>query len=118
MKGKFKTDLTVSPSIGDNWQLRENLIYISNNGDAYTVPKNFITDLASIPRVIRSIFAVNSKHRQAAVLHDYLYTKKHISRKMADELFYEAMINSNVTKWKAKLFYYAVRIGGGFARKV
>lgn len=38
-----------------------------------TVPAGFITDLASVPRVARSIIGRVGPHLEAAIIHDYLF---------------------------------------------
>ncbi len=57
------------------------------------------------------------KQGKGAVLHDWLYHSKEImgkpiTRKVADDVFLEAMIVAKTTIWKARLIYYGVRIGG------
>lgn len=37
------------------------------------VPKGFITDFASVPRILHSVLPKTGKYGKAAVLHDYLY---------------------------------------------
>ncbi len=57
------------------------------------------------------------KPAKAAVLHDYLYKNHLVSRRMADLIFYEAMLVGGTLKWKAKVMYYAVRSWGWLAWK-
>ena len=100
------------------WRLIEPLVYITNNSNAITAPKGFVCDLASIPRILRIVYPVNAKHREAAILHDWLYHQKghvifaHLTREQCDDLFYEAMINSGVSAWKAWSMWAGVRLGG------
>ena len=52
---------------------------------------------------------------EAAVLHDYLYSKDctlPYNRKQADDMFYQAMISNGTSKARACLIYRGVRIGG------
>lgn len=94
------------------WVLEENLTYITNNNDVITVPKGFLTDLASIPSLFTGVFDINGKHRSAAILHDYLYTIQDRIRYDADKIFLEAMESSGVgffTRWS---MFSAVRLGG------
>jgi len=37
------------------------------------------------------------------------------TRKMCDQLFYFALLECGVPEWKAKGYYYGVRVGGSFA---
>lgn len=80
-----------------------------HGGVVYTVPTNFHTDLASIPRVLWSIFPPHGLYLSAAVLHDYFCERGWISRLGGDKLFYVAMKASNVPTWKALCIYSAVR---------
>ncbi len=52
------------------------------------------------------------KPGKAAVLHDWLYHTKQVSRATADLIFHEAMIVGGTPGWKAWLMYKGVRIGG------
>ncbi len=75
------------------------------------VPDDFLTDLASIPRIFRLFVPKNGRHRAAAVIHDYLCRSKEVSRKIADKIFLEAMVILKVPKWRRNLMYRVVRIG-------
>lgn len=77
-----------------------------------TVPAGFVTDLASVPRILWPIFPPNGKYAKAAIVHDYLYSQGSVSRLYADKVFAEAMKVLRVPSWKIKLMYYAVRLGG------
>ena len=79
-----------------------------------TIPAGFITDGASIPRLLWPLFSPTGKHMRAAVLHDYLYAQgaSKLTRKAADQAFYDAMRASGVTPIRAKLMYWAVRVFG------
>lgn len=81
----------------------------------YTVPKDFETDLASIPRLLWPIFAPQySGFVAPAILHDYLYRcPNDITRQYADEVLYSALITENVTPFTASKFYLGVRLFGG-----
>lgn len=61
---------------------------------------------------IGTIFPFWSRYGKAAVLHDYLYQSKLVSRAMADLIFREAMIVLKVPKWQYSLMYWAVRSFG------
>ena len=76
------------------------------------VPVGFKTNGANIPRVFWSLFPPNSpEYLSAVVLHDYMCAKIGVfTYKEADRVFYEAMIDIGVSKWKAKLFYKSCRI--------
>lgn len=81
-----------------------------------TIPKGFVTDLATIPWPFRLIFKPNGKYVQAAVLHDYLIMAyktnrgKTFTRLTIDAIFYEAMLVLGVNRIIASIFYYTVRV--------
>ncbi len=57
------------------------------------------------------------KPGKAAVLHDYLYHTKQVSRAMADLILFEAMLVNKTKPWKAWLIYEGVKLGGWLAWK-
>ena len=82
------------------------------------VPKGFISDLASIPRVMTPFIPKLGKYNKAAILHDYLYDVMSeefyimISREDADNIFLESMGILGVKKHRAKLLYLGVHLFG------
>lgn len=120
----FLTDLQVKKVGEREWELLAPLRYASPLLDRIIeVPAGFKHDFASVPRLplIYSIFG-NTAHK-ASVIHDWLYeSKSHpdttpeehtpISRKLADDVFYEA-VTCHHSKWRATLMWLAVRAGGG-----
>lgn len=86
------------------WQLKEDLKY-----NEHTVPKGFITDMASVPRILWSIFPPFGKYLRASIFHDYLLLELE-KKKEAHIIFREIMIEDGVKEWKANLFYLAVLI--------
>ena len=112
-KGKFSTPLDLRATNPGEWQLISPLVYASSAGDIYIVPTGMITDLASIPKLLRPAIDRNGLSRPAAVLHDYLYLIGNLSRKQADELFLEALLSCGVSGFVAKGMYWSVRAFGG-----
>lgn len=103
---------------GINWTLTEEFEYYRTDdpNSKIIVPKGFVTDFASIPRMFRHILPVTGTKRnpygKSAVLHDYLYDKTclyNYSRKEADDIFLEAMKAVGVSKFVRYLLYYSVR---------
>ncbi len=78
------------------------------------IPAGFETDLASIPRSFMGLIPVNGKHRNAAIVHDYLYVTKPdwCSRSLADSVFLEAMQVLGESRLRRAAMYAAVRVGG------
>ena len=112
----FLSELVLTPWQGTKWKLVAPLSYIRSEGNI-TVPDGFTTDLASIPRIIRPLIPIHGKHTRGAVLHDYLYeiqkiNDEWITRKQADDIFYDAMLELGVNRFKARIMWSAVRSFG------
>lgn len=81
------------------------------------VPKSFITDLASIPKLFQGIIGVPEDFDEESILHDFLYSKYNdymINRETADKIFKQSLILNGVNPLTAKLMYDGVRLGGEF----
>lgn len=98
-------------SMGYSWVTRAPLVY-NRDTEVITVPDNFATDLASVPKALWAIFPPFGHHAKAAVLHDYLYGQGIRPRKQCDEIFLEAMAAMGVSKTRRYLMYWAVRAFG------
>lgn len=108
----FMTPLDLRAYKPDEWVLLLALIYLAKDGKRYIAPRGFITDLASIPRLLRALFDINGQSRAPAVLHDFLYCMHYTTRAEADALFLEALEAAGVgwaTRWS---MYLGVRSGG------
>lgn len=100
-----------------DWKLEERLVYVSELWpDDIIVPAGFVTDLASIPRIFRSIFPQNGRHRLAAIVHDYLVGLEGFHRPLADRIFLEAMTVLGEARWRRTLMFLAVSIQTTFLR--
>lgn len=83
--------------------------------DVFEIPKDFKTDLASIPRLWWSVLSpAYSSFIYPAILHDYLYTCPgfEVSRRYADDIFYSALIAQGVSQFTATVMYMSVRMFG------
>lgn len=86
--------------------------------ESILVPKGFPTDFASVPWPASMLIPKDGDHNQAAVVHDYLYSKlgkipeKTYTRRECDAIFLEAMAALGVNKFKRRIMYRAVRLGG------
>lgn len=71
----------------------------------YRVPKGFITDGASVPRILYWLFEPTGILFLPAIVHDWLYYKKEIPRAVADKIFRENVIQQGniVAGWIAWL---------------
>jgi Protein of unknown function (DUF1353) len=56
---------------GENWRIAREYVY--RGPQTVIVPVGFITDFASIPKVLRNILPATGPYGPAAVLHDYMY---------------------------------------------
>ena len=112
----FTSPLIVTPMPdGRKWQLHEPFTY--HIGSRYSsntvrVPEGFVTDFASVPWGLWNVFPTWGKYGKGAVIHDYLYQSKEVSRKQADLIFKEAMGVLGVEVWKINLMYWGVRLFG------
>lgn len=119
---RFKDPLMLEALLPKGWKLLRRLRYRTNVGKqrVIQVPREFHTDLASIPRALRRLVTKDGPNRYAAVVHDYLYSlagmgPKGVPRKQADMIFEEAMIDVGVPRWKRFLLHKGVRAGGWMA---
>jgi hypothetical protein len=91
------------------WVLTEAIpTRIGRSTEIITVPKGFVTDLASIPRFFWSAFPKTGPYMSAAILHDYLYWDQRCSRDDADRIFDIEMRSYGVADTSRRLIYSAV----------
>lgn len=83
------------------------------------VPAGFYTDLATIPWPLVAVpgAARYGNHNRAAVVHDWLYWTRgrvdeytRLTRRQADDLFFDIMQEDGVPAWKAWAMWAAVRV--------
>lgn len=107
--------LELAPRQGHSFQILQDFHYRTRNR-LILVPKDFISDLASIPRIFWSFYPPFGTYTLASVVHDYLYSKEGAkevsSRKEADQIFLNIMEETKVPKFTRFLFYYATRLFG------
>jgi hypothetical protein len=108
---------------GHHWRIVEGFTYRvgeANSDICVRVPRDFITDFASMPLGV--VFkSPGGKWDKPAVVHDVLYRRgyveahmlqKRITRKEADDIFKEAMGVSGVNWFAKQIIYAGVRVGG------
>ena len=120
----FTGPLVIKEISSETWQLVEPFTFVSVTGLVVDVPQGFETDLASVPKILRSIVPQIGYWNKACVCHDYLYrlhssgTDTTVTRLQADNLLLEGCRVSATeygvpdNKKKNFLIYGAVRIGG------
>lgn len=112
---KFITPLRAEKS-GSFWHILQPLVYESDVAQqVFAVPEGFVTDFASVPRLPLAFLLTGDSAHEAAVIHDYLYQKKTVTRELADKVFLEAAQVSGEPGWKSWLMWAGVRLGGWVA---
>lgn len=120
----FTDELTIT-EIAANWRvwrLEQNFTYEvgdKGSGRAITVPKGFVTDGASVPQFLWTLFPAWGSYSRAAVVHDLLCHLLHKgtphaeapTRKHADDIFMEAMKVCGTGFFTRNILYWGVRFG-------
>lgn len=111
---EWQTPVCISPYIKYNYEVCNN-IFFTIEGNVYSIPKGFHTDLASIPRPFWFILSpAHSSLMKAAIVHDWFYRMTcDFNRKQTDLIFYALLRQNNVNIVTANLMYYSVRLFGG-----
>lgn len=112
---KFETKLLYEPSSRAGFYvLTAPLEYHSDLAKAVlTAPIGFETNFVTGRKLLVVRRIVQDKMNRAAVIHDLAYHTGCLPRKMADNVFYEAMRACGVATWRAVLAWAAVRALGG-----
>jgi len=117
---QFLSELDVHLQSGCDtvWILDAPLIYQSDIVGRVEVPKDFQTDLASVPRIpfIFELFG-NRAHR-SAVVHDYLYRVDSVplaTKLQADRVFFEAMAATDKPYYVRLCMFIGVAVFSWFA---
>lgn len=90
-----------------------------SNGQYIWIPKGYVWDLASVPRVFQSIISTDNDAEIAYLIHDFLYENKIGTREFADkEMLKWAKVTNGINKIHIRnidnyIRYYAVRLFGG-----
>jgi len=133
---RFDADLSIQFDAEASKELHLNVwrvvdsfkFYIGEEADQRwaRVPAGFLTDGATIPRLLWWLLPPWDTYSQAAALHDYLceyavlYEKGEpvpCSRKEADRIFKDAMKVSGVGVWPRQAMYVAVRLWTKFGKR-
>lgn len=95
------------------FRLERRFRYISSYG-IIEAPEGLITDGASVPRALWSVFDPFGEYFKAAVIHDFLYSPANIlwDRWDSDAVFKEAMFNTGMPWHRREIIYRAVRMFG------
>ena len=79
--------------------------------------KGFISDLVSLPWILRLLASPTGRWAHASLFHDFLYRTHLTTRREADQIFFKIMRDFDVPDWKSKGAYYLVRLFGSIAYK-
>lgn len=90
--------------------------------EVIVIPKGYVFDWSSIPRIVWFLFPPNySQSRYASLVHDYLYSHlhHHFTKEFADRLFKAIMEHFNAPQPIVFAFYHSVRLfgRGGWMRR-
>jgi hypothetical protein len=114
---RFVSELSVTPMPdGEQWRVNQDFGYVT---DVYSasplliiVPKDFLTDFASVPKLFQNIYTPWNRYGPAAIVHDWLYTSQTTTRGDADNVLKEAMRVLCVEDRQIEDIYNAVRMFG------
>jgi hypothetical protein len=113
---RFLTELQVEPATendGEQWRLLAPLMFQSDVADrTIVVPKGFVTNFASVPRIPVVYELCGNTSSKAATIHDYLYTSHETSRAVADAVLREASAATGVPLWRRAVMWAGVRVAG------
>lgn len=79
------------------------------------VPRGFVTDLASVPRLFWAKYPPIGRYAYAAVVHDYLYWVQTTSKEVADKIMMEAMRDAGTSESAIRDFKIALDLAGSIA---
>lgn len=116
-QGLFGDPLVVQAGAPDFWYVTTTLIWTDDVFGTLSCPVGFRTDLASIPRPLRTLpfLDPNGLSRRPAVMHDWLYAWRVLGKAKADQFLRAALIAEGASRATAACFYYAVDLFGDHA---
>lgn len=124
--------IRVKPSANKRkpYMVEKTTMVILSNGDNMYVHAGYLTDHASIPKILKLFLNNVGTYRDAFIIHDYLYNYTGyftdaklvgfipVSRNFADKEMRWQMEQSGAENWRIKAYYLAVRLFGwlGFGK--
>ena len=96
------------------WILKEDYCFFVNE-KPYWIPKGYVWDGASIPRIVWGIIGAPSEpdFLAASLIHDWIYLTHIFTRAEADEAIFQILKQSDVSLWRRRCIWAAVRTFGG-----
>lgn len=124
----FDSDLAVRASAPTRWTVLAPLIWTGTQGDTFTVPVGFVTDLTTVPRFLHWLVLPYGAYTRAAVLHDWLLEQLAVwhttdtpeappppaNSRDADGIFRRVMQDLGVPWAKRWVMWAAVRVAALF----
>lgn len=81
-------------------------------GDGTEIPRGFVTDFASIPRLLQGLIKPTDLGDVGPVEHDWKYRNGIGKRSAVDAEFLSNMKQDGIPWWKRQVAYAGVRVGG------
>lgn len=80
------------------------------------IPKGFVTDLMSVPGIVRWFVPKWGWSTMASILHDFGYRRNtpKMPRKFWDHKLMETLLMARAPAWRAVIIYLAVRLFGWY----
>ena len=110
----FLDSLVVTPmDDAKTWILLQSFRYETREGEEIKAEVGFMTDFASIPRILWFIFPRWGKYGKASVIHDWMYWAQEVDHHhVADKIMFEAMEDLSVPFHQKYPIYWAVYLFG------
>lgn len=111
---RFTTPAVLEMLDDYRWRLVEPFEFwlTDNPEDVIRIQAGYITDLASVPRILWALFPPHGRYAKAAIIHDWLYDNALRTKKDADRIFLDGMRVLGVPRWRRMIMYSAVRLFG------
>jgi hypothetical protein len=92
-----------------DWQVTEDCLLIEYN---IIIKKGFKTDLVSSPRIFWFIIPPHGLSVNAAIVHDFFWRNRLLSRKNCDEIFFKLLKKTTLSSLQCWVMYLFVRVFG------
>lgn len=113
---KFSGNLKTEQISRWEHRLLEDLVYTDDEVGSITVPKEYVTDFASVRSLriwLNPLYATLVGYgNSSAAVHDALYEHQLFDRKTCDEVFFRALRSEGTAKWRSYIFYWGIRATG------
>jgi len=99
---------------GRSLRLLKTYYFTDSKGITWIAHEGSVVDGASIPRSLWSLSGspLVGKYRDASIVHDVYCVSREHSHEATHHMFWELMIASGVSDWKAQKMWVAVNLGG------